>query len=72
MWLGDHGVAATVARAGGGDADAVVEHAAAEAETGRFTQPREIADLVLLLASGRAGNVTGADFVIDGGMVKTL
>jgi hypothetical protein len=30
----------------------------------------EVADLVLLLASDRAGNVT--DFVLDGGLVKTL
>ena len=40
--------------------------------TGRFTRPQEVADLVLLLASGRAGNVTGADFVIDGGLITTL
>ncbi|MGI8334804.1 oxidoreductase [Actinomadura scrupuli] len=72
LWLGDHGVAATVARAGGGDPAAVAEQAAAQAETGRFTHPREIADLVLLLSSDRAGNVTGADFVIDGGLIKTL
>ena len=40
--------------------------------TGRFTQPDEVADLVVLLASDRAGNVTGADIVIDGGLVPTL
>jgi NAD(P)-dependent dehydrogenase (short-subunit alcohol dehydrogenase family) len=40
--------------------------------TGRFTRPEEVADLVVLLASERAGNVTGADFVIDGGLVQTL
>jgi NAD(P)-dependent dehydrogenase (short-subunit alcohol dehydrogenase family) len=40
--------------------------------TGRFTQPDEVADLVLLLASERTGNVTGAQFTIDGGMVTTL
>ncbi len=40
--------------------------------TGRFTRPEEVADLVLLLASDRVGNVTGADFVIDGGMIPTL
>jgi NAD(P)-dependent dehydrogenase (short-subunit alcohol dehydrogenase family) len=40
--------------------------------TGRFTDPAEVADLVVLLASGRAGNTTGADFVIDGGLVTTL
>jgi NAD(P)-dependent dehydrogenase (short-subunit alcohol dehydrogenase family) len=28
--------------------------------------------VVLLLASDRAGNVTGSDFVIDGGLIKTL
>ncbi|MCU1472994.1 MAG: family oxidoreductase [Amnibacterium sp.] len=40
--------------------------------TVRFTQPREVADLVVLLASDRAGNVTGSDSLIDGGLVKTL
>jgi len=27
---------------------------------------------VLVLASDRAGNATGADFVIDGGLITTL
>jgi NAD(P)-dependent dehydrogenase (short-subunit alcohol dehydrogenase family) len=72
LWLGANGVAATVARAGGGAAGSVADQAAAESVTGRFTRPDEIADLVLMLASDRAGNVTGADFVIDGGLVKTL
>jgi NAD(P)-dependent dehydrogenase (short-subunit alcohol dehydrogenase family) len=72
LWLGDDGVAATVARATGASADAVALHAAADASTGRFTYPQEIADLVLLLASDRAGNITGSDFVIDGGLIKTL
>ncbi len=40
--------------------------------TGRFTRPDEVADLALLLASDRTGNVTGADFSIDGGLVQTL
>ncbi len=40
--------------------------------TGRFTEPEEVADLALLLASDRAGNVTGADFLIDGGLTKEL
>jgi NAD(P)-dependent dehydrogenase (short-subunit alcohol dehydrogenase family) len=30
-----------------------------------------VADLALLLASDRAGNVTGADITIDGGFVPT-
>jgi NAD(P)-dependent dehydrogenase (short-subunit alcohol dehydrogenase family) len=33
--------------------------------------PREVATLVVLLASPRTANVTGANWVIDGGMLKT-
>jgi NAD(P)-dependent dehydrogenase (short-subunit alcohol dehydrogenase family) len=40
--------------------------------TGRFTRPEEVADLVVMLAGDRLGNVTGSDFVIDGGLVTTL
>jgi NAD(P)-dependent dehydrogenase (short-subunit alcohol dehydrogenase family) len=72
LWLGDHGVAATVAHAKGGDASAVQQGQAAQAATGRFTEPSEVADLVVLLASERAGNTTGSDFLIDGGLVRTL
>ncbi|HKB46573.1 MAG TPA: oxidoreductase [Ktedonobacterales bacterium] len=72
LWLGAEGVAQTVARAGSGDPDAVAKQAAEAIVTGRFTRPEEVADLVVLLASDRAGNVTGADFVIDGGLITTL
>jgi NAD(P)-dependent dehydrogenase (short-subunit alcohol dehydrogenase family) len=72
LWLGDHGVAATVAGASGGDPAAVQKAAAGDSASGRFTDPDEVADLVVLLASERAGNVIGADFVIDGGLIKTL
>ncbi|HEY3896800.1 MAG TPA: oxidoreductase [Pseudonocardiaceae bacterium] len=72
LWLGDEGVAATVARARDGHPDEVAKQAVADTSTGRFTHPREVADLVVLLASARAGNVTGTDVLIDGGLVKTL
>jgi NAD(P)-dependent dehydrogenase (short-subunit alcohol dehydrogenase family) len=72
LWLGDDGVAATIARTGGASAEEVARQAASGAATGRFTRPEEVADLVLLLAGGRAGNVTGTDFVIDGGLIPTL
>jgi len=72
LWLADEGVAATVARAAGGTPADIAERAAADAPTGRFTRPEEVADLVLFLASERAANITGADFVIDGGLVSTL
>jgi NAD(P)-dependent dehydrogenase (short-subunit alcohol dehydrogenase family) len=71
LWLGASGVAATVAHATDGDPGDVAGSAAAQSVTGRFTRPEEIADLALLLASDRAGNITGADFVIDGGLITT-
>jgi NAD(P)-dependent dehydrogenase (short-subunit alcohol dehydrogenase family) len=72
LWLGDDGVAATVARVQGGHPEEVAKQAVADTSTGRFTHPQEVADLVRLLASDRAGNVTGTDVLIDGGLVKTL
>jgi NAD(P)-dependent dehydrogenase (short-subunit alcohol dehydrogenase family) len=72
LWLGDDGVAQTFAHATGVDAGAVAQGVADMSATGRFTTPEEVADLVVLLASDRAGNVTGSDFVIDGGLIATL
>jgi NAD(P)-dependent dehydrogenase (short-subunit alcohol dehydrogenase family) len=71
LWLGKEGVAQTVGSATGAGAKAVREQTEATIATGRFTTPREVATLVVLLASPRAGNVTGANWVIDGGMSKT-
>lgn len=72
LWLGKDGVAATVAKAGNGRPESIAQRAAEDAVTGRFSRTEEVADLVVFLASDRAGNVTGADFVIDGGMTATL
>jgi NAD(P)-dependent dehydrogenase (short-subunit alcohol dehydrogenase family) len=71
LWLGRGGVAQTVAAATGGEPEAVARQAAQAMVTGRFTRPEEVADLVLLLASDRTDNVTGADIRVDGGMVPT-
>jgi NAD(P)-dependent dehydrogenase (short-subunit alcohol dehydrogenase family) len=72
LWLGDHGVAATVGTSQGVDQASVVGQQEHQSATRRFTTPAEVADLVLLLASERAGNATGSDLVIDGGLVSTL
>ncbi|MER6994223.1 oxidoreductase [Streptomyces sp. NPDC000410] len=72
IWLGEQGLATTLAATAGGSREAVTDAVAAQSATGRFSRPQEVADLVLLLASERAGNVTGSDFVIDGGVVTTL
>jgi NAD(P)-dependent dehydrogenase (short-subunit alcohol dehydrogenase family) len=72
LWLGAGGVAETFAAASGATPDDIAAGAVAGTATGRFSTPEEVADLVVLLASGRAGNVTGSDFVIDGGLVQTV
>lgn len=72
LWLGDGGIASTVSGASGLTREQVQHGAVAEAATGRFTTPEEVADLVVFLASDRAANITGAGFGIDGGLVQTL
>src|SRR3954452_5946807 len=75
LWLGEHGVAATVAAMTGVDADTARERVIAGIggfAPGRFTRPDEVAALALMLASDRIGNVTGENVVIDGGLIKTL
>jgi NAD(P)-dependent dehydrogenase (short-subunit alcohol dehydrogenase family) len=71
LWLGEHGVAATLGRASGSGAQAVRDGATASMATGRFTTPEEVATIVALLASPRTGNVAGSNWVIDGGLLKT-
>ena len=74
LWLGDHGVAETVAAASGVDVDTARETVVAGIggfATGRFTTPEEVATLIAMLASDRTANVTGVNYVIDGGLIKT-
>ncbi|ODU05608.1 MAG: 3-oxoacyl-ACP reductase [Pseudonocardia sp. SCN 72-86] len=72
LWLGPGGVAETLGKAHGADPAEIRAAAVAGTPTGRFTHPSEVAQVVLLLASETAGNITGADVVIDGGMVSTI
>jgi NAD(P)-dependent dehydrogenase (short-subunit alcohol dehydrogenase family) len=74
LWLGKGGVADTVAKATGVDAETARKNVVASIggfATGRFTTPEEVAALVVFLASERAANITGANYVIDGGLIKT-
>jgi NAD(P)-dependent dehydrogenase (short-subunit alcohol dehydrogenase family) len=74
LWLGEHGVAQTVAKATGVDADTARQAIIAGIggfATGRFTTPEEVAALITFLASSQAGNITGVNYIIDGGLIKT-
>jgi NAD(P)-dependent dehydrogenase (short-subunit alcohol dehydrogenase family) len=72
LWLGEHGVAATLVGAKGGRATDYEESAVRDTATKRFTTPQEVADLVVFLASPRAGNITGVDYLLDGGLTQTV
>jgi NAD(P)-dependent dehydrogenase (short-subunit alcohol dehydrogenase family) len=75
LWLGAGGVAETAAAAMGTDVDSARDAVVASIggfATGKFTTPEQVAALVAFLASGPAGNITGANYVIDGGLIKTL
>ncbi|GAA0456555.1 oxidoreductase [Streptomyces sp. NPDC046215] len=73
-WLDSDGFGAGLAAASGKSLEEFLEGfpAAAGLTTGRLTEPEEVAEIVRLLASGRARAVNGSDFVIDGGQLKTI
>lgn len=75
LWLGDNGVAATVAKVANVDRETAKNKVLASIgglATGRLTTPDEVATLAVLLASPRTANVTGSNYVIDGGLLKTI
>ena len=50
----------------------VLDQALAGIPLGRLGEPREFADLVVFLASERAAYITGASYLIDGGLYRGL
>jgi NAD(P)-dependent dehydrogenase (short-subunit alcohol dehydrogenase family) len=72
LWMDEGGVADGFAEAAGTSADDIKAMITKTTPTGRFTTPEQVADLVVFLASDRAGNTTGSDYRIDGGMITTL
>lgn len=74
LWMSRGGPGDILARRAGVPLDEFTDRlpAVLGLSTGRFTAPEEIAALVGFLASGRAANISGADLVIDGGMLKTV
>jgi NAD(P)-dependent dehydrogenase (short-subunit alcohol dehydrogenase family) len=53
------------------DPESIARRYQAAIPTGRYTTPDEIANTVLFLCSDLAGNITGGQFVVDGGRVAT-
>jgi NAD(P)-dependent dehydrogenase (short-subunit alcohol dehydrogenase family) len=49
------------------DPDSVSRKYQAAIPSGRYTTPEEIANIVLFLSSDLASNITGAQYVVDGG-----
>lgn len=54
------------------DIEAVFKRFGASHPLDRIGEPEEVADMVAYLASSRAGFVTGADFIIDGGLTAGI
>ncbi|WP_326644076.1 oxidoreductase [Nonomuraea fuscirosea] len=74
LWEGSGRYGAALAAAHGVDLDSFLAGlpSGTGMTTGRFVEPEEVASLVTWLASPHAASVTGADFLIDGGAVKTV
>jgi NAD(P)-dependent dehydrogenase (short-subunit alcohol dehydrogenase family) len=74
MWTAPGGFAHVFAEQAGVSAAEVMDRLLPESmaiSLGRVAEPEEIADLVLYLCSPRSSYVTGADYVIGGGMLKS-
>lgn len=72
LWLGESGMAKTMAHATGKPPEAISAGAVDTTPLGRFSTPTQVADLITFLASDRAANITGADVTIDAGMITTM
>jgi NAD(P)-dependent dehydrogenase (short-subunit alcohol dehydrogenase family) len=74
LWTDPEGPAGLVARASGVPLEQVLAGLPGTMgiTTGRLTEPEETAALIAFVASPRGGNLTGVDFVADGGALKAV
>jgi NAD(P)-dependent dehydrogenase (short-subunit alcohol dehydrogenase family) len=74
-WTEEGGAADIIAAQTGSDRDTVLSTLAPEMmalTTGRLADPQEVADAIALLCSPRAASTTGAEVVVDSGLVKSI
>jgi putative oxidoreductase len=73
-WEGPNGIGASMAAHAGTTIPQFLQAFPTKAglNTGRLTEPDEVAALALFLASGQARNINGADYIIDAGQSKTI
>lgn len=71
LWLGPTGAAAQASALGAGEPESIIASAHKEIPMGRFSSAEEIADLIVFLASPRAGSLTGTTITVDGGLTPT-
>ena len=72
LWLGPEGVAVQDAALSGEDPESIVRQAEQGMPHGRMVRADEVADLIVYLASARAGSVSGVDILIDAGLTQTI
>lgn len=72
LWTGEGGLADQNAAAQGVTREQALEGRTSKVPLGRFAEPEEIADVIALLCSERAGTVTGATWSADGGTVPVI
>ncbi|MFG1705702.1 SDR family oxidoreductase [Nonomuraea sp. M3C6] len=74
LWEGPNGYGAALASSLGVEHEQLLAGLPSSTgmTTGRFVEPEEVAALVTYLASPHAGSISGADYVIDGGSIKTV
>jgi NAD(P)-dependent dehydrogenase (short-subunit alcohol dehydrogenase family) len=74
LWEDPEGFGSKVAAEAGAEHAAYLQQLpeALNITTGRITEPEEVAALIAFLLSDVAGNITGADYIVDGGTLKTL
>jgi NAD(P)-dependent dehydrogenase (short-subunit alcohol dehydrogenase family) len=72
LWEGPIGAAIAASRGVGHEALLAALPAADGMTTGRFVEPEEIAELIALVVSPKGASIAGADYIMDGGALKSV